>query len=168
MCGGLLLEVCVCRNQFSHQLRLQTLEVGGGQEFRHKFAFSISVMCVYQDVMWRQVMWIIAKEGILTGQKQACSKIARCWGVRSSQCKNGLKHNRMVFWWRPSNQSHDQTRPIPNYLHINKERGIVFPVSLLPSWHWVLCVTQDTLCVNQMSHSTLFKRIYGNGWKPSP
>ena len=126
MCGGLLLEVCVCRNQFSHQLRLQTLEVGGGQELRHKFAFSISVMCVYQDVMWRQVMWIIAKEGILTGQKQACSKIARCWGVRSSQCKNGLKHNRMVFWWRPSNQSHDQTRPTPNYLHINKERGIVF------------------------------------------
>ena len=108
---------------------------GWGSRFQTQICFlDFSDVCLSKC----QVMWIIAKEGLLTGQKQACSKIARCWGVRSSQCKNGLKHNRMVFWWRPSNQSHDQTRPIPNYLHINKERGIVFPVSLLPSWHWVL------------------------------
>ena len=75
-----LLEVCVCRNQFSHQL--QTLEAGWGSRFQTQICF-----LDFSDVK---------KEGLLTGQKQACSKIARCWGVRSSQCKNGLKHNRMV------------------------------------------------------------------------
>ena len=62
---------------------------------------------------------------------------------------------------KPDQNRYNQTIAIS--IH-NKERGgIICQVSSLPSSHWVLFVTQDTLCVNQMSHNTLFYGISGDG-----
>ena len=94
--SGLLLEVCVCRNQFSLQLMLQTLEAGWGSRFQTQICF-----LDFGDVF-------LSKCHVKTSNVYNCKrlpshrskagllKIAYYLGVRSSQCKNGLKHNRMV------------------------------------------------------------------------
>ena len=73
-----------------------------------------------------------------------------CLGVRSSKCKNGLKHNRMVVDCALVIKA--MTRP-DQYPHINKERGIICPVSLLYSWHWVLLERADNIwTTNSLQH----------------
>ena len=80
VCSGLLLEVCVCRNQFSLQLMLQTLEAGWGSRFQTQ-------LCIldFGDVC-------LSKCHVKTSNVYNCKRLPSHWS------KAGLLYDHLIVW----------------------------------------------------------------------
>ena len=83
----------------------------------------------------RLTVFHIAKDCLLAGQEQACTRITKLVGCSMSPWRKWPNTQENICWL-PS-RDHIKTENLFRAIH-DQERGMIGPVSLLHSWHWVL------------------------------